>query len=173
MRRDIVEITSPQGQYRRSRKPTWLAVGALVAVIAVVGLALFQPWKLFTDVEVNETSPLAAAGATKASGSFTSLAHPTSGTAKIGTAADGAPVVFLENLDTDNGPDLKVYLSPVEPNRGNLVAGGLKLGDLKGNRGNQSYAVPAGTDLGQYKSVVIWCERFSVAFGVAPLGNAA
>jgi len=47
--------------------------------------------------------------------------------------------------------------------------GFIDLGPLKGNRGNQNYAVPAGTDLSKFKSAVIWCRRFLVGFGVAPL----
>ncbi|WP_256794857.1 DM13 domain-containing protein [Terrabacter sp. Ter38] len=35
--------------------------------------------------------------------------------------------------------------------------------------GNQNYAVPAGTDLSDLTSVVIWCDRFDVAFGSAPI----
>lgn len=50
-----------------------------------------------------------------------------------------------------------------------VKTGYLRLGTLKGDKGSANYAVPAGTDLGQYKSVVIWCKRFSVAFGAAPL----
>jgi len=36
-------------------------------------------------------------------------------------------------------------------------------------RGSQNYAIPAGTDLLAFKSAVIWCRRFVVGFGVAPL----
>lgn len=114
------------------------------------------------------TVPPSASPAAR-SGMFTSLEHTTTGTAKVGTTPDGRAVVFLENLDTSNGPDLKVYLSPQTQGE---VAGGLNLGDLKGNKGNQTYAVPAGTDLGKYQSVVIWCQRFSVGFGVATLSPA-
>jgi len=45
----------------------------------------------------------------------------------------------------------------------------LDLGELKGNIGAQNYPVPRAADLGQYRTVVIWCERFSVTFGYAPL----
>lgn len=160
----------PSPSRARRRKPIWIGLGLTALVAVVVGLALFQPWKLFTNVEVNEATPFSG-NTTVSSGTFTSLAHPTSGTAKIGTTADGTTVVFFENLNTDNGPDLKVYLSPAEPSTGS-AAGGVNLGALKGNQGNQSYAVPAGTDLARYQSVVIWCERFAVAFGAAPLTDA-
>jgi hypothetical protein len=43
------------------------------------------------------------------------------------------------------------------------------LGPLKGNRGNQNYTIPAGTDLTKFQSAVMWCRRFLVGFAVAPL----
>jgi len=43
------------------------------------------------------------------------------------------------------------------------------LGALKGNQGDQNYEVPAGTDLGKFKTVSIFCERFNANFGAAPL----
>ena len=42
-------------------------------------------------------------------------------------------------------------------------------GALKGNVGDQNYDLPAGVDLTVYRSVTIWCRRFSVNFGTAPL----
>jgi hypothetical protein len=47
--------------------------------------------------------------------------------------------------------------------------GFIDLSALKGNRGSQDYAIPAGTDLAAFKSAVIWCRRFVVGFGVALL----
>lgn len=153
---------------KRDRKPLWVGLGVAAVLVFALAMVLFQPWKLFTNVEVNEGNPLAAGGQPSASGTFSSGAHPTTGNVRIGTAADGSKVVFLENLKTDNGPDLKLYLAT---DAGNPVNHGVNLGDLKGNQGNQAYAVPAGTDLTKAKSVVIWCERFSVAFGTASLAT--
>ena len=51
--------------------------------------------------------------------------------------------------------------------------GFLKLGKLKGNVGNQNYEIPAGTELNDYRSVVIWCELFDVLFSPAPLKRSA
>jgi len=45
----------------------------------------------------------------------------------------------------------------------------LHLGELKGNIGDQNYTIGADVDLSRYRSVVIWCERFSVAFGAAAI----
>jgi hypothetical protein len=48
----------------------------------------------------------------------------------------------------------------------------IELGLLKGNRGELNYPVAGGTDVTGYRSVVIWCKRFSTAFGAAPLAGA-
>ena len=45
----------------------------------------------------------------------------------------------------------------------------IELGALKGNVGDQNYDIPADLDLNKYKAVCIWCDRFSVNFGAAPL----
>jgi hypothetical protein len=45
----------------------------------------------------------------------------------------------------------------------------VSLGDLKGNKGNQNYPIPADVDLADYTAVSIWCERFAVSFGAAEL----
>ena len=36
------------------------------------------------------------------------------------------------------------------------------LGRLRAFKGSQNYAIPTGLDLKKYKSVIIWCEHFSV-----------
>jgi len=50
-------------------------------------------------------------------------------------------------------------------------AGFVDLGALKGNIGDQNYDVPAGLVLNRYRAVSIWCRRFSVNFGAAPLAE--
>ena len=45
----------------------------------------------------------------------------------------------------------------------------LELGKLKGNEGDQNYSITAGTDLAQFRTVSIYCERFNANFGAAPL----
>ena len=50
--------------------------------------------------------------------------------------------------------------------------GAVSLGRLKANQGNQSYEIDAGVRLDRYRSVVIWCRRFTYAFGAADLAPA-
>lgn len=45
----------------------------------------------------------------------------------------------------------------------------VKLGELKATHGNQNYEIPEDADLDGLKSVVIWCDRFDVGFGTAPV----
>jgi hypothetical protein len=49
------------------------------------------------------------------------------------------------------------------------TAGFVELGPMKGNIGDQNYDIPATVDLANYRTVTIWCRRFSVNFGSAPL----
>jgi hypothetical protein len=87
--------------------------------------------------------------------------HTVNATVKL-YEQSGKNYVYFEMLNSQNGPDLKVYLSK-DANATQYV----RLGVLKSTMGNQSYEVPAMTDLGQYPVVHIWCERFSVCFGIA------
>ena len=98
--------------------------------------------------------------------------HRGSGTATIYRTPDGSEVLRLENLDVTNGPALHVVLSThPDPERSEQVKqeGYVDLGDLKGNRGNQNYPIPAGVDTSIHKSVVIYCYPFAVVFSVATL----
>jgi len=104
-------------------------------------------------------------------GDFVDRSHPTSGIADV--LNDGSAQRFLrfEDFETDNGPDLNVYLSTAPSNADTAAFDDdfIDLGDLKGNIGSQNYEIPVGIDLDRYSTVVIWCVRFGVAFGAAEL----
>lgn len=102
-----------------------------------------------------------------------SAEHRTTGRIKIIELADGRRVLRFVDLDTSDGPDLHVWLTdqPSGSAWGSYDDGDhVALGELKANRGNQNYPIPADTELAALRSVVIWCDRFNVAFGSAPLG---
>jgi hypothetical protein len=84
---------------------------------------------------------------------------------------DGTRFPRLEDLRTSNGPDLFVYLSvtPAGGPRGAFDDDFVSLGRLKANQGSQNYVIPASVDLQRYRSVAVWCRRFTSAFGAAPL----
>ncbi len=81
-----------------------------------------------------------------------------------------------DDFRVDSGPDLFVVLSAVGDltldfqtfSRQAKDAPLLTLGPLTSFSGAQTYSIPAGTDLSPYKSVVIWCQSFSVEFAAAP-----
>jgi hypothetical protein len=108
-----------------------------------------------------------------ARGEFIAQGHPASGSVAIIETAPGERILRIENLDTDNGPDVKVWLTdqPVSKEQQNIFDDGLvvSLGALKGNKGNQNYAIPADADLAALTSVSLWCDRFDVSFGAAQL----
>lgn len=120
----------------------------------------------------SSTEPSTPTGpVTLADGDFESIDHDTSGKALVVDTGDGTRVLRLEDLSTDNGPDVFVYLSaaPVSAGEKALDDDFVDLGGLKGNLGNQNYEVPDDVDLDRYKTVVIWCRRFSSGFGAADL----
>ncbi|GAB5534841.1 MAG: hypothetical protein Rubg2KO_10900 [Rubricoccaceae bacterium] len=101
-----------------------------------------------------------------AEGTFSGASgHTVTGTAALFQNEDGSHFVRLENLSSDNGPDLEVWL--VRRTSGNVGDGGLSMGELLSTQGNQNYFPPNGTDYSVYLGVSIWCRRFGVNFGTA------
>lgn len=153
----------------------------LVIVIAIIGWYLFRPELLFINRTVNEkfpataptsTGPAKAESVVLSTGAFHGVAHETKGTATIYQLADGKKMLRFTGFRTSNGPDVQVYLVAAPDARDNEAvtrAGFITLGALKGNIGDQNYDLPADVDLTKYRSVSVWCRRFSVNFGAAPL----
>ena len=157
------------------------ALTALGVGLGVFVAVWFQPQRLLTDDTVHDPLPVAtapgpdgappAAPVVLASAMLGDRAHHASGDVRVLRLADGSRVVRLEGLDVENGPDLYVTLAAAAPDAPDAAYDSeyVSLGRLKGNKGDQTYAVPAGVDLSRYASLVIWCKRFSTAFGTAPL----
>jgi hypothetical protein len=165
------------------------------AAIAILGLVLvgsavywFAPQRLFLDRKVAESLPgpsvsiSAPPGGEEAktpiraaelsSGRFRSLEHDTTGLVRIVAIEDGSRFVRLEGLDTSDGPDLRIYLTdqPLSDDWGVWDDGRfVDLGALKGNIGDSNYRLPDDVDVSGFRTVVIWCRRFTVGFGVAPI----
>lgn len=174
-----------------------IVVGGLV--VFALGVYWFAPQNLFLDERVDEALPGAGAspaatgggatGATGAAGAeptddpepeltvlargdFSSLEHETTGEAQVIELADGTRYLRLEDLQTSNGPDLRVYLTdqPLSDDwrvwdDGRFV----DLGGLRGNVGSSNYEIPDDVDPSEFQTAVIWCRRFTVGFGVAPV----
>jgi len=104
-----------------------------------------------------------------ATGAFQSLDESAAGHAAVINLATGGRVLTLTDFSSSNGPDVRVYLVAGAVRRSSDVRDFRDLGGLKGNRGNQQYAIPAGLDVQRYATAVIYCRAVSVAFGAAPL----
>jgi Electron transfer DM13 len=155
---------------------TWKKVA--IAVVAVGLLAVwywFRPDRLFSNVKVNEAMPTAQGSPAMQpieSGTFYSILHPTEGTATIYKMSDGTKVFRFTNFKTSNGPDVHVYMVAAYDAKDNAAveqAGFIDLGPIKGNIGDQNYALGPEVDLAKYRTVSVWCKLFSVNFGAAPL----
>ncbi len=175
-----------------TRRPLVRVLLAAVAFVVAGAWYAFRPDRLLTTSTVAEAAPVAAAppAATPAAatlapgpaaapalarGRFHSNAHETVGAAAVLDLGGGRRVLRLTGFRTSNGPDVRVVLvaaPDVADDATPARAGYVELGALKGTRGDQNYEVPASIDLAKYRTVTIWCERFDVNFGSAPLSRA-
>jgi hypothetical protein len=164
---------------------------AQVAVaVALVAAGAFVWWTLsplFLTTTLNEDLPIRATATVAPAGSIaTATATPAvpkvlamgqlqrvddlhRGTGPVTLVeVDGKTFVRFENVAIQNGPDLHVYLGR---GMGGAYDGArdLYLGTLKATNGSFNYELPAGTPVGDYKSVVVWCRAFTVLFTWADL----
>ena len=81
--------------------------------------------------------------------------------------------VYLEpDFEVGPGPAYHVFLVPNANIRKEADVKNTKfvdLGGLRAFKGSQRYPIPAGVNLKDYPSVIIWCERFSVLISPADL----
>jgi hypothetical protein len=155
---------------------TWIKVGIPVAIVVLaIAWYAFRPERLVVNRQVDEAMPVAQGGSSPQpleSGSFYSILHPTAGTATIYQMGDGTRVLRLTSFSTSNGPDVHVYMVAADDAKDAASvekAGFVDLGVIKGNIGDQNYALGSNLDLAKYRAVSIWCKRFSVNFGAAAL----
>ncbi len=151
----------------------------IVPVVVFVLFAIwytFRPERLIVNRRVQEQFPGDETSSSNLqaieSGSFHGILHPTQGTATVYRVGDGSRVLRFTNFSTSNGPDVHIYM--VAANDANdaatvLRAGFIDLGSIKGNAGDQNYTLGSDVDLSKYRAVSVWCKRFSVNFGTAPL----
>jgi hypothetical protein len=132
-------------------------------LVAFLSIAFFTISCSKTSTEtLNEmVSPEAV---TKYSGVFMGRQNQSvSGEALI-VLENGKYALKLMNFKSDNGPDLKVYLS-----KESTPSSHISLGALKSTNGNQVYEISGMPDLKQYRYALIHCERFNHLFGSAEL----
>jgi hypothetical protein len=153
----------------------WKLALPVVAIVLLAGWYAFRPERLVLNQQVNEALPEAAEASSARvveSGTFFGVMHPTTGTATIYSLADGDRILRFTNFRTSNGPDVHVYLVAVDNANDSATvkrADFIDLGTIKGNIGDQNYPLGHDLDLSKYRTVSIWCKRFAINFGAAPL----
>ena len=96
-------------------------------------------------------------------GPIVGIGHTASGTASV-YEANGKYTVVLDPYSSQNGPDLKIYLS-----KDSDASESIRLGDLQSTMGRQSYDVPGSPDIREYPFVHVWCEKYTVEFARAEI----
>ncbi len=135
------------------------------AVVASSPPATLEPTPSTVEPTAAPTAtPFAAR--TVATGGFegTDEFHFGRGTASVIEVEPGRYHLRLDDFSVRNGPDLYVYLST---DADDYARDALELGKLKATDGSFGYDVPDGTDIGRFRSAIIWCKQFSHLFAVA------
>ncbi|MEL7043515.1 MAG: DM13 domain-containing protein [Pseudomonadota bacterium] len=86
---------------------------------------------------------------------------------------DGAQYIELDdNFRAKKGPDVKIFLSPTpaaQVTGDNAVNGSVFVELISDFDGGARIAIPAGTDINQFQSLVFHCEAYSKLWGSSPL----
>jgi len=149
-------------------------VGGLLGVVAGFALGIFAyPYIFLADIVATEKVADRTARKIVAKGTFIH-ANPSDPIHH----GKGGVTVFIDLLHLENdfevgpGPKYHVYLVPeksVTPATEVARTMFVDLGRLHAFKGSQNYAIPAGVNLADFGSVVIWCEQFSVLISPAEL----
>jgi Cu/Zn superoxide dismutase len=148
---------------------------AFVAVIAAAGLGLAL-LPVVAPVSAQTMQTAANVETVLNFARLNTVGAPTQGTLAIIKKPDGSTVLRLQNLKTEVGPDLHVYLYsaaiPAKDAKPATVKAAkfVNLGKLPAPfSGFYEYKVPTGTDLASFKSAIIWCDLAGVTFAGATL----
>ncbi|MBC7904696.1 MAG: DM13 domain-containing protein [Gemmatimonadaceae bacterium] len=129
------------------------------ALIALLVLAACTKKNGSSEVPVDDGKPkgVVIASATIAQGTI--IGDQANGEAMIYND-NGKLQLFISKFSSNNGPDLRVYLS-TDQSASNFI----NLGKLKSVSGDQLYDIPGNPNLAVHKFVVIWCAQYAVYFG--------
>ena len=135
--------------------------------VVVAGSFIRRVLSVLTVVSVVATLIFASAASASplGKGKFRgATGHVTSGSVTVKEQAGRYVIELASNFSLDGAPDPYVALGKGS----GLVSGGL-IAVLKSNTGKQRYAVKITPALKGATEVIIWCKKFSVPIGVAPI----
>ena len=93
-------------------------------------------------------------------GDFEGVGHRASGRVSLYRLPDETVVLQLDGIDIQSGPDYDLYVVPGADREDR--DGGVRIGDLRANKGSDYYVVPDGVAVDRELTVLVWCEAFSV-----------
>ncbi len=150
----------------------FLAGGVIGLVVGFILGIFFFPY-IFPPPDAMETLSRSETGALVARGQFIQPNPNDPVHTGKGAVSVYPKTVFLgDDFEVGPGPDFHVYLVPKADIRSSsdvVETMYVDLGRLRAFKGSQNYAIPAGVDLKQFPSVVIWCQQFSVLISPADL----
>jgi len=156
------------------KKPTsGLLIGAVLGTIAGFAAGIVCFLLLFSSQTGEGIASIARSGTPVATGTFihadpTDPMHYGSG----GVTLYENLVHLEQDFEVGAGPKYHIYLVPdadITPDTRVEETMFVDLGHLKAFVGSQGYPIPLGTDLADYKSVVIWCEQLNLLISPAKL----
>jgi hypothetical protein len=128
---------------------------------------VFPPPEAMEQLSAEEQGPLLARGTFIHANPSDPIHY---GSGKVEVYDD---LVFLDSdFEVGPGPAFHVYLVPKAEVRDPADVEAtmfVDLGKLRAFKGSQKYAIPAGVDLKDFPSVVIWCAQFGVLISPADL----
>lgn len=138
------------------------------------------PWRMEVDQQVDvplHEPPLAAmnapGAAVVATGSLYRIDQVGTGTVNIYRLPDGSRALRLENFFVTANTDLELQFSPLEAPRSTTQVTSTErspsIATLDVTTGSLNFPIPPSIDLGQYRSLVIWCEVANSAYAAATL----
>lgn len=137
-------------------------IAALLTTLIILGFNLSSA--------VAEGGVLASGSLT---GSFSSWGSPSlQGGWTILQTEDKTYLELDESFKAKEGPDVKVFLSPLSSdqiNGENAAEDSIFVALLTEFKGKIRIEIPTGTDLSQYQSLVFHCEAYSKLWGTSPL----
>jgi hypothetical protein len=139
---------------------------AALGALAVVVLPAYDDTTVIESFPPMPSTPAAPMPVPIRSAPIEGIDHRANGTVSIYLETRGDQVVGLEEIDIQPGPDYDVFIVPGVDR--DDTEGGIRLDDLRGNRGTQFYEVPADVEIGGSPwTVLVWCQTFDV-----PIANA-
>jgi len=124
---------------------------------------LMEQTKAMQDTVMEKAEPMPTKTSLIAQGAFMKRLHGVSGQALLIDQGD-KKILRFENFETDNGPNLHIYLAS-ELGADDFI----DLGKIRATKGNVNYEVDASIDTEKYNKVLVWCVPFGVLFSYAEL----